>query len=91
MRVQRAARDRGSELMNFQCRVHAESLCGTGPATSDSYHLLCKELIWPHTLCLSNANSRIHVIMGFHKLPNTSLGKICTVLFDMKFRLSRRL
>lgn len=52
MRVQRAARDRGSELMNFQCRVYVELLRGRpmGLATSDSYHLLCKELIWPHTL-----------------------------------------
>jgi hypothetical protein len=49
MRVRRVARDRGSELMNFQCRVYVELLCRMGPATSDSYHLLYKELIWQHT------------------------------------------
>jgi hypothetical protein len=42
LRVQWVACDRGSGLMNLQCRV-------TGPASSDSYHLLCKELIWLHS------------------------------------------
>lgn len=28
LRVRRAPRDRGSELMNFQCRVYVELLCG---------------------------------------------------------------